>query len=122
MEKKQIIMTSVIATIFIIMATVTAMYQDGKTIAEEENFYIVSNTEYWSGETGQVIARFVNFLGNPITVNNCTTDILYPNSTTYFVQDALMTSSMISGDHYYQFTVPDEEGVYDYKVKCIYQS
>jgi len=116
MNKPRIVIAGLL---LLAIATAGAMYIDGQSIAKKDVFYIVSNTEYWSGETGQVVARFVNFKGDPITVNNCTADILYPNQT-YFVQAALMSDSAIAGDHYYAFTVPATEGVYDYKVVCNY--
>ena len=120
METKTIIGISILSVFVIAMTSATAMYYDGEEVASQNTFYIVSNTEYWSGETGQVIARFVDFQGLPISVDNCTTDILTPDGSTFFVQDELMTASGITGDHYYQFTVPATEGVYDYSVTCRY--
>ena len=117
-KTKAIMFGSVIGVISLL--SVMAMYVDGTDFVGENTFYIVSNTEYWSGETGQVISRFVNFKGDPIAVTNCTTDILNPDGSTFFVTDELMTSSGVTGDYYYQFTVPDTEGIYDYSVTCRY--
>jgi hypothetical protein len=82
---------------------------------------MVSHTEYRYSEPGQIIARLVDFQGNPVTVNNCTATILYPDKT-FFVQGDLMTESgNISGDHYYGFTTPaGPEGVYEYQATCTY--
>lgn len=120
MENKTKILISVFGIMTLLVASVVAMYNDGKDIAGQQNFYIVSNTEYWTGETGQIIARFTDYVGNPISATNCSTSSLYPNQTTFFLNSELMTQSLISGDWYYQFTVPDDEGVYDYAVTCVY--
>ena len=121
METKTKIVLSIFGLLVVSIASISAMYVDGQDIAEKQNFYIVSNTEYWSSETGQIIARFTDFQGTPIPATNCSTDVLYPNETTFFLQDELMTQSLISGDWYYMFTVPNEVGVYDYAVTCVYQ-
>lgn len=96
------------------------VYATGSAVATETWMKMVSHTEYRYAEEGQIIARLVNYQGNPITVINCTADILYPDKT-YFVDDGLMTTSSISGDHYYNFTTPNgPEGVYEYQATCFY--
>lgn len=83
---------------------------------QEDNMYMVSHSEYWSGEQGQIITRLLNYKGVPIAAN-CLVDVLYPNRT-YFTQNATMTFSIDS--YYYQFTTPDTVGVYQYKAECSY--
>lgn len=109
-----------ILAVLLIGGVGTAMYFDGKEIIKDDVFYIVSNTEYWTGEQGKIAARFVDFKGDPI-IANCNVTIIYPNETSYFVQTVAMSNSLITGDYYYLFTVPTIEGVYDYSVTCIYQ-
>lgn len=84
----------------------------------EDNMYMVSHSEYWSGEEGQVIARLLNWRGQPISAN-CSVDIQYPNKT-YFIQNETMTLSVDS--YYYNFTTPEIEGVYEYKATCQYSA
>jgi hypothetical protein len=98
--------------------TQAAPYQaENHVITPEADMKMISHTEYWSGETGKIAVRLVDNTGNPISVNNCTTSILYPGETA-FVTDGLMTSSGFTGNHYYDFTVPTTEGVYEYSSTC----
>jgi hypothetical protein len=82
---------------------------------------MVSHSEYWTGESAQVIARLYDWQGSPITVTNCTVDIFYPNKSP-FVSGALTTDTLqtTTGTHYYLFTVPSTEGIYQYMVTCNY--
>lgn len=96
------------------------MYATGNAVVDDGfTLFMVSHTEYRYAETGQIVARLVDFQGTPITVDNCTTTILYPDKTK-FVDEALMTDTVnISGDHYYSFTTPNgPEGVYEYQATC----
>ena len=96
-------------------------YNHGTTVSGDDTFYMVSHSEYWSGETGQVIARLYDWQGSPITVTNCTVDIYNPNKSP-LVAGALTTDTLqtTTGTHYYTFTVPSTEGVYQYMVTCNY--
>ena len=117
----------VLATILLALTFVVGgvsgmfVYATGNAVVSETYMKMISHTEYRYGEPGQIIARLVNYQGDPVAVNNCTVDILYPDKT-FFVQDALMTDSVnISGDHYYGFTTPSgPEGVYEYQATCNY--
>lgn len=96
-------------------------YATGNEVVGNAKLYMVSHTEYRFSEPGQIVARLVDFQGNPVVVNNCTATILYPDKS-IFVNAALMTESAnISGDHYYSFTTPaGPEGVYEYQAECTY--
>ena len=85
----------------------------------DDVFYIVSSTEYIYGADGQIVVRFVTSRDVPVMVDNCTVDIVFPNQT-YYIQGGLLVPGLVSGDHYYDFTVPDTEGVYDYSATCIW--
>ncbi len=101
-------------------ATTLVNYASGKEVAYSPKMLMVSHTEYRFAETGQIIARLVDFQGNPVTVQNCTASILYPDKT-YFVQDQLMATSSFSGDYWYNFTTPNgPEGTYEYQAVCTY--
>lgn len=96
------------------------MYAAGEEVLETPKMAMVSHTEYAYNAPGQIIARLVNFQGDPVSVTNCTATILYPDKTS-FVSAALMTASNIPGDHYYNFTTPvGPEGTYEYQAVCYY--
>jgi hypothetical protein len=135
MEPIQKILTISILSIFLIGLLGFTAYSQGETeitkrmltaqpyqtpnhvITPEVDMKMISHTEYWSGETGKIAVRLVDNNGNPITVTSCNATIKYPD-TTPFVTAATMTSSTITGNHYYDFTVPTTEGVYEYSVTC----
>jgi len=83
----------------------------------DDNMYMVSHSEYWSGENGQIIARLLNYQSQTISTANCVADIFYPNKT-YFKVNETMTFSTDS--YYYNFITPDFEGVYEYEAICVY--
>jgi len=123
MKPKKLKLFLLLIAIFVLGAsTSVVLYAHGSEVLENAHILMVSHTEYRYNEPGQIIVRLVNYLGNPISVDNCTANILYPNKT-YFVQDALMSSSSFSGDHYYNFTTPNgPEGVYEYQAVCTWNS
>jgi len=84
-----------------------------------DNMRIVSHSEYWSGERGQILTTLLDYQGVSITDANCTVDILYPDRS-YFKQDEQAIFDIDS--YYYTFITPDIEGVYQYKVSCLYQN
>lgn len=101
-------------------ATLTVLYATGTEVASEGPImHMVSHSEYATGDNGQIIARLVDWKGDPITVDNCYATILYPNKTAY-VSDGNMTAGGITGDHYYTFVAPAVEGVYEYQARCEY--
>lgn len=125
-EKKKIKYPTVIVMLLAVSfvfggASAIIAYATGNEIVGTGKLYMVSHTEYRFSEPGQIIARLVDFQGNPVVVNNCTATILYPDKT-FFVNEQLMTESgNISGDHYYAFTTPNgPEGVYEYQATCTY--
>jgi len=96
------------------------LYSSGEEVAMTPRMAMVSHTEYAYNASGQIIARLVDFKGDPVSVTNCTATILYPGKTS-FVSAALMTASNIPGDHYYNFTTPaGPEGTYEYQAVCYY--
>lgn len=98
-------------------------YANGKEVAGSTHMMMVSHTEYRFQEAGQIIARIVNFQGDPVSVDNCTATILYPDKTFFVNADLMIESANISGDHYYNFTTPNgPEGVYEYQATCTYAS
>jgi hypothetical protein len=88
---------------------------------KEDIIYMVSHSLYKSGEQGQIITRLLNFRGEPISANYCRAYISYPNKT-MFVDGSLMTSNIVQGTYYYEFTTPDITGVYEYQALCNYGS
>ena len=111
--------TGIGAVMIFLVAGIGITYSHGNKVLEKNSFGIVSATEYWSGEEGQIVARFVDYKGDPMSVINCTANILYPDNSP-FITGQLMSSSAIAGDFYTTFTVPATEGIYDYGVTCYY--
>lgn len=96
------------------------IYATGSNVLDSTYMQMISHTEYRYSEPGQIIARLVDFQGDPISVVNCTANIKYPDKTA-FVTDGLMSTSSITGDHYYNFTTSNgPEGVYEYQATCFY--
>jgi len=78
---------------------------------------MVSGTEYVMGDAGQIIVELRNRTFDPISDAECNTTIQYYNKTT-FIRDGQMILGTI-GTFYYNFTVPDVPGVYEYSVLCM---
>jgi hypothetical protein len=119
---KKIIVVIILGVLVLLGTAGISAYKHGNAIAGADTFYMVSHSEYFLGEQyGQVIARLYDYQGSPITVTNCTVDIWYPDKTP-FVSDALTTDTLqtTTGTHYYQFTVPNIQGVYQYMATCNY--
>lgn len=109
----------IIALIAVLGLGVGTLYNHGNNIINDNTYMaMVSHTEYSSGETGQIVARLVNYLGNPI-VATCYATIKYPNKTA-FITNQSMTASTISGNYYKTFVTPAIEGVYEYQARCYY--
>jgi hypothetical protein len=91
------------------------IYAENRT---PDNAYvdIVSRTEYYANETGQVIVRVSDGLGNPLTAS-CNASIVFPNKT-YWIIDTSLSSSSITGNYYKEVTIPDVLGVYEYYFVC----
>lgn len=120
MNKKAGMFTGIFVIIMAIgMLGVGMTYTNGKSIIEDKtSMAMISHTEYKSGETGQIVARIVDFQGNPI-VSSCYATIIMPNKTA-FVTNQSMSVSNIAGNYYKTFTTPSAEGVYEYQATCYY--
>jgi hypothetical protein len=119
--KKQAGLFSVIAVAVMafLFVGIGASYYHGKNVIDEKvSMGMVSHTEYKSNEVGQIVARIVDYQGNPI-VATCNATIKYPDKSN-FVSTALMTASTVSGDYYYSFTTPSITGIYEYQALCRY--
>jgi len=120
MKTKMKAMIFIVAILMIGSAIATKTYNDGNELINQDPFIkMVSHSEYASGDTGQVITRLVDWKGDAIAVNDCWASIYYPNKTLY-ADNALMTTDGFVGDHYYSFTAPEIEGVYEYQAVCEY--
>ena len=108
-----------IAAVFISACTTLPLFDQGADDnLNEDNMYMVSHSEYWSGEQGQIITRLLNYKGETI-IANCSVDIFYPDKS-YFAQGDNMSFGVDS--YYYSFTTPAIEGVYEYKATCNYNA
>jgi len=77
----------------------------------------VSHTEYIAGDSeGQAIVRITDYLGRPLNAS-CNLTLVSP-SHAYVFTDYLMSPSIIYGNYYKQFTVPNTFGVYTEFVNC----
>lgn len=78
-------------------------------------------TEYESGEAAKAWLQLVYSNGTAIDSAVCYLDIRYPDSTTYFVNDAAMTFRS-DGLYEYNFEAPSTKGVYPMLAKCYYSA
>lgn len=108
------------ASLFLVIVVVVLFSQ---SVPESErsapslsNFSLsmVSGTEYHYNEEGQVIVEVRNAQAQRLAAN-CSAQIWYPNKTTFINQN--MTESA-TGNHFINFTIPREEGVYEYQANC----
>jgi len=77
----------------------------------------VSHTEYIAGDsTGQAIVSVTDYMGRPLNAS-CNLSLLYPNKTFVFT-DLPMSPSVIAGNYYRVFTVPNTFGIYVEFVNC----
>jgi hypothetical protein len=87
-----------------------------------EDAYInwVSHTEYIAGDSfGQAIIRVSDYKGRPLNAS-CNITLVSP-SHTYIFTDSYMSPSIIYGNYYKQFTVPNTFGIYTEFVNCSVQ-
>jgi hypothetical protein len=126
MKRQWIKITLLLAVCFVLgSGSALVLYATGneaiaKGLLSGDKMYMVSHTEYRYDETGQIVVRLVNSAGSPISVDNCTAKILYPNKTIYLGPALMANTTAISGDHYYSFQTPANgpEGVYEYQALC----
>ena len=76
---------------------------------------IVSNTEYYIGDAGQVIAEVRAMNGSNLQAN-CTISIWYPDKSSFLVASA---QNSASGNYFTNFTAPNVTGVYEYRASCL---
>lgn len=90
----------------------------GQELSEETNMVMISHSEYWTGEIGQIIGKLYNFRGQPILAD-CNVTIYNPDKSIFLsatpTDDTLEATD---GTHYINFTTPTLEGVYEYKIRC----
>ena len=80
----------------------------------------VSHTEYIAGDsTGQAIISVSDYKGRPLNAS-CLFSLVYPDNTFVFT-DYTMNPSIIAGNYYRIFTVPNTFGVYTEFVNCSIQ-
>ncbi len=80
----------------------------------------VSHTEYIAGDsTGQAIISVSDYKGRPLNAS-CLFSLVYPDNTFVFT-DYPMNPSIIAGNYYRIFTVPNTFGVYTEFVNCSIQ-
>ena len=84
---------------------------------EEAYLDWVSHTEYIAGDSqGQAIIRVTDYRGRPLNAS-CNLTLVYPNHT-YVFTDAVMSPSIVFGNYYRYFIVPNTFGVYTEFVNC----
>lgn len=101
----------------------TKTYDDGKqTVEKGADLKFVSGTEYWSGETGQMIVRLLDWKKEPFLNAQCVGTILFPNKTVWRSKMPLAAtnSGATPGNYYMNFTTPQAEGVYEELAECEY--
>lgn len=98
----------------------SATYQHGTELSEEAHMFMVSHTEYRSGETGQIIGKLFNFRGDPILAD-CNVTIYNPDKSIFLAPTPTDdTLEATDGTHYVNFTTPATEGTYEYKIFCAF--
>jgi len=81
----------------------------------------VHGTEYSPHDKGKVWLQLLNSSGEEIINGVCYVDIYTP-SNEEFIEFATMTNLLHDGIYYYDFTIPQEYGVYPSIAKCYYDS
>lgn len=109
--------------IYTINVSVDSVYQQKKSVTIIVTPYPVNpvieirGTEYQSGEYGIIYAQIKDSDGTPINLANCTIKIFYPNETLW-IEDKLKYLFGSDGLYYYNFIVPQIEGVYAVTANC----
>lgn len=106
------------ASILGIMLMFFGVYSYGNQILESSAMEMVSHSEYFSGEVGQVVGKLYSFNGNPIPAN-CNVTIYNPDKSTYLAPTTTDdTLEATDGTHFINFTTPSVEGIYEYMIEC----
>jgi hypothetical protein len=118
---KMKLILALVGVCVLFMGGAVVSYEHGNAIIGDNNMFMVSHSEYWSGEQGMIVGRLLDYQGEPITVSNCTVDIYYPDMT-LFISEGVTNDSLqaSTGTHFYKFTTPSIEGVYEYIMTCNY--
>lgn len=106
--------------LLLLMAGTTVAYLHGNEVIQDFSAVFVSHTEYWRDDTGMIIVRLTNYLGQPITTANCNASLIYQNDT-YMFQDQVMSQSQLDGNYYTSFYIDPNTyplGVYTKQVDC----
>ena len=120
-EKRFSIITSLVIAFVMIGATVYfAAFYEGNEPEEFYNIQYVSGTEYYFGDEGEVAVELFNMYNSRINAT-CYATAYYPNKTKLFSNQTMSVNSG-SGVYYYQFTVPNSTGVFEYGVNCYWES
>ena len=114
--------------VFVCFSFVAYSYMDGQKSLNTDPFkdgvamFMVSHTEYWTAEQGQIIGKLIDYKLDPIIVNYCLVDTWYPSNKSKFINSAFTIDTLqaTTGTHYYSFTTPAVEGVYEYMMTCNY--
>lgn len=110
-------------TLMAILGTIIisfAVYSSGNVIADNTNMAMISHSEYWSNEIGQIVGKLYRFNGDPLAAT-CDVTIYNPDKTVFLgPQTTDDTLEAADGTHYINFTTPSVEGIYEYKIKCDY--
>jgi hypothetical protein len=119
-EKKMSYWVEGVMFIIIIMLLVVLSNSKNQVAVSNKNelaMTMISGTEYVGGDVGQIVVELRNRTFDAITDAQCNATILYHNKSA-FVQDGQMELSSL-GTYYYNFTVPNIAGVYEYNTKCV---
>ena len=81
----------------------------------------IHGTEYTFGQTSKAWLQLINTSGNVVNNAVCYVDIYYPDQSE-FIERAVMTSANHDGIYYYDFKLPDIEGVYPVIALCYYEA
>jgi len=80
----------------------------------------VYGTDYYPSEDGRVFIQLLDEDGKPIDDALCLLDLFYPDKTIWFYEAPMIWLNISKGLYYFDFIVPDQEGVYMVTVQCFY--
>lgn len=112
-----LILIAVISVSSIVL--VSAAYINGRAIMDSPKVQWVSHTEYWSGDKVSTIVRLTDYKGDPLDVDSCSVNIIYPNKSPW-ISNAQMYESSIPGNWYRTDTAQYIQGTYEQEVTCYY--
>jgi hypothetical protein len=80
----------------------------------------VFGTEYQVGDSGKTFIQLLDNEAQPINNATCYINIFHPNSTQWMSGAAMLEQPDEKGLYYYDFTAPNNTGVYMLNVECFY--